>query len=453
MHCMGLALLLGKASTRAVVTLAIICSIVMVVDSIFVNITLSIGQDLGVHVNSVLFISFVAFFIISNYSFLKYTRIDYSSIGSNSLSRIDFSRLIVSVCQIVISFLLVLIAIQILVNVNYHLLIVTLIIYISHISAISFITFLAYQFVAWFSVTKNYLILFYAFGFSIITITLILSAFYLETQISKADPVVTQTSIERAVNEYSSLGSGLTALGTAHAYASIASFVTIWIPTAFLLKTHYTRRLLYWSVVLIALVFFLLPYISSKIGIFDIMFLEYGKQFSLIYYIIFSPYQQFGGLLFGIAFWLTARKIRRKNLKALVNTTGIGISLLFGSVVINGLTYVVLPPFGLVTVPFMALASYMLFIGLNRSSKELTRDANIRREIYKIAGQEYSLLRNIGIAELNRTIKARVDPILEKIAIKEGSQVQEKMDESDYKKFIAEALQELEDRKRIRDTS
>jgi high-affinity Fe2+/Pb2+ permease len=183
------------------------------------------------------------------------------------------------------------------------------------------------------------------------------------------------------------------------------------------------------------------------------MFLQYGKQFSLIYYIIFSPYQQLGGLLFGIAFWFTARKIRRKNLNALVNITGIGISLLFGSVVIHGLSYVVFPPFGLVTVSFMALASYMLFIGIWRSSKELTRDATIRREIYKIAGQEYSLLRNIGLAELNRTIKARVDPILEKIAIQEESQVQEKMDESDYKKFIAEALQEIEDRKRLRDTS
>lgn len=171
MHRMSLAFLLGKASTRAVVTLAIICSIVMVVDSIFVNISLSIGQDPGVHVNSLLFISFVAFFIISNYSFLKYTRINSSSIGSNSPSRIDFSWLIVSVCQIVISFLLVLIAIQILVNVNYHLLTVTSIIYVSHISAISFTTFLAYQFVAWFSVTKNYLLLFYALGFSIITIS------------------------------------------------------------------------------------------------------------------------------------------------------------------------------------------------------------------------------------------------------------------------------------------
>ena len=449
---MGLAFLQGRASTRATVTLAILCSIVMVVDSIFVSIILSVGQDSDVLVNSVLFISFVAFFIVCNHSFLRYTRIDYSSIRSNSLSRIDFSMLIVTVSQIVISSLLIFLAIQILVFSSYYLLVVTLIIYISHISAIVFTTLLAYQFVAWFSSTKNYLILLYAFGFSIITITLILSAFYLETQISYADPLVTHMSIDRAVTEYSSLGSSLTVLATVHTYASIASFVTIWIPTALLLRTHYARRLLYWCVVLVPLVFFLLPFISSELGIFDMMFLQYGKQFSLIYYVIFSPYQQLGGLLFGIAFWLSARKIRRKNLKTLVNITGIGISLLFGSVVIHGLSYVVSPPFGLVTVSFMTIASYMLFVGIYRSAKELTSDATIRREIYKIAGQEFSLLRHIGLAELNSTVKARVDPIIEKIAIQEGSQVQEEMDESDYKKFIAEALHELRDRKRLRDT-
>lgn len=449
---MGLAFPLGRASTRTIVFLALLCSIVMVVDSIFVSVILSTGQDSDVLINSLLFISFVAFFIVCNHSLLTYTRIDYSSISSNFLSRIDFSRLTVTVCQIVISSLLVFLAFQILVFSSYYLLAVSLIIYISHISAIVFTIFLAYQFVAWFLGTKNYLILLYAFGFSIITILLILSALYLETQISYADPLVTQMSIDRAVTEYSSLGSNLTALATAYTYASIASFVTIWIPTALLLRTHYARRLLYWCIVLTPLVFFILPFVSSELGIFDIMFLQYGKQFSLIYYVIFSPYQQLGGLLFGIAFWLTARKIRRKNLKTLVNITGIGISLLFGSIVIHGMSYVVSPPFGLVTISFMALASYMLFVGIYRSAKELTSDATIRREIYKIAGQEFGLLRNIGLAELNRTVKARVDPILKKIAVQEGNQVQEEMDESDYKKFIAEVLQELENRKRLQDT-
>jgi hypothetical protein len=138
MHCMGLALLMGKASTRAIVTLAILCSIIMVVDSIFVSIIISIDQDPDVLINSVLFISFLVFFIICSHSFLKYTRIDYSSIGSKSLNRINFSRLIINVCQIVISSLLVFLAIQILVFLSYYLLIVTLIIYISHISAIYF---------------------------------------------------------------------------------------------------------------------------------------------------------------------------------------------------------------------------------------------------------------------------------------------------------------------------
>ena len=145
------------------------------------------------------------------------------------------------------------------------------------------------------------------------------------------------------------------------------------------------------------------------------MFLEYGEQFSLVYYIAFSPYQQLGGLLFGMAFWVTAKKVKRRNLKTLLNISGIGILLLFGSSVIHGLNYIAFPPFGLVTISFLALASYLLLVGIYTSARELAKDTVIRREINRVVEREFGLLRQIGMAELNKTIQSRVAPIISKL--------------------------------------
>ena len=436
------------STTKAVIILAIICNAILVFDSIYVSIALSLEYDPDPLLNNILFIILVVFFGISNYSFFKYVNIDHQLVKAKSQR--DFSKLFVAGCQITIGSILVLLVFQSTFFSAYSLFSVSLIIYLSHICAIIFTSFLTYRFVLWFLGSRNYLIFLYTLSFSVITLTIILSAIYLESQNSLADQIVTHTSIDQAVTEYSNLGSSLATLATIQTYASVVSFVSIWIPTAIALKTHYQRPAVYWCAVLIPLIFFLFPFLVGQLGAFDVLFLEYGKQFSLIYYLIFGPYQQIGGLLFGIAFWLTARRIRRDQLRTLVNISGIGISLLFGSLVIHGLTYTVIPPFGLVTVSFMAFASYMLFIGLYRSAKELTSDSSVRREIYKIAGEEYDLLRTIGLAELNRTVKSRVDPLLKKIEKEEGIQIRDEMHESDYKKFVAEAIQALEERKRLR---
>ena len=61
--------------------------------------------------------------------------------------------------------------------------------------------------------------------------------------------------------------------------------------------------------------------------------------------------------------------------------SGIGMTLLFGFTVIHGLSYILAPPFGLITLSFMSLGSYILSIGIFTSSRELARDAVVRREL------------------------------------------------------------------------
>ena len=297
------------------------------------------------------------------------------------------------------------------------------------------------------------MILFYAIGFSSMIIALVASVIYLQTRISYADPVVSLMPINMSVGGYSNLGYSLVSLATTYNYASIISFVFIWIPTAELLRSHFVRKIRYWCTVSIPLFFFFFPFLANELGVVDRMFFEYGDQFSLVYYFVFSPYQQMGGLLFGVAFWVTAMHVKRKHLKTLLNTTGIGISLLFGSTVIHGLTYIVFPPFGLVTISFLGLASYMILVGIYTSAKELAKDTVIRREIYRVAEKEFSLLRQIGMAELNKSIQSRVAPMISKLNPSWEEEQRRLLEENDYKKFIEEALVELQARANSKETS
>jgi hypothetical protein len=322
---------------------------------------------------------------------------------------------------------------------EYSLVIITLIIYISYAPSIIFLIFLVYKFAAWFIDHRSLMILCYSIGFSSMVLALIASSIYLQSQILNADPVVTP----KPVSEYSGLGYSLSSIAALYEYASIASFVFVWIPTAVLLRSHFVRKIRYSFTVTVPLILFLSPFFATELGVVDKMFLDYGDQFTLVYYIIFSPYQQLGGLLFGMAFWVTGKKVKRRRLKTLLNISGIGISLLFGSSVIHGLNYVVYPPFGLITISFLGLASYMLLVGIYSSAKELAKDTVIRREIYRVAKREISLLSEIGMAELNKTIQSKVEPMIARLEPSWEEERRRLLEEDDYMKFVAEAIAEL----------
>jgi hypothetical protein len=162
---------------------------------------------------------------------------------------------------------------------------------------------------------------------------------------------------------------------------------------------------------------------------------------------IFGAYKQVGGLLFGIVFWVIAYKVERIYLKKVLEIAGTGMTILFGSAVLHGLAYIVAPPFGLVTISFMGLGSYMLMMGVFSTSILLSRDAVIRREIFKIAGERKGLLESIGVAELSLGLEDRITAILDKTKDLRTDTLELLPKEVDYKKYVEEVLTELKSNK------
>ncbi|MGB7956000.1 MAG: hypothetical protein WCF23_18660 [Candidatus Nitrosopolaris sp.] len=58
------------------------------------------------------------------------------------------------------------------------------------------------------------------------------------------------------------------------------------------------------------------------------------------------------------------------------------------------------PPFGLTTISFFGLASYILLIGISSSAIYVAEDSNLRRSIRSFAVKKPRLLDSIGMAQM-----------------------------------------------------
>ena len=85
-----------------------------------------------------------------------------------------------------------------------------------------------------------------------------------------------------------------------------------------------------------------------------------------------------------------------------------GMMLLFTSNQPLGLTFLPYPPFGLATISFFGLASYLILIGVYSSALSVANDVQVRRYIKKSIEQEARLLGDIGTSEMEEQIRKRI---------------------------------------------
>ena len=158
---------------------------------------------------------------------------------------------------------------------------------------------------------------------------------------------------------------------------SVSSFILTWIATVLLLR-HYSRKLgraKYWIIVSIPLGYFLREFQPLFLYSFSDFRMSNPVLFGIIYNLIFAISKTLGGLLFGIAFWSLARSLTNETVKGYMIISAFGIMLLFTANQPTGLILVPYPPFGLATVSFMGLASYLFFLGIYSASLSVSEDS------------------------------------------------------------------------------
>ena len=177
--------------------------------------------------------------------------------------------------------------------------------------------------------------------------------------------------------------------------------------------------------------------------------------FNLVYIIMVNASRPIGGVLFGLAFILVARKLQNREVKGYLVITGIGFLLLLVSYEAQALITAPFPPLGLLSGSYFGLAAYLIFIGLYSSAVSISQDARLRSSIRRSIESEIRFIGNIGEAEMDHRILDKVLTTSKRFseAMPEETGVYSSLSDEEIKEYIEEVLAEThrkKSRRRIR---
>lgn len=416
----------------------------LIVDTSIVTIATSVG---GLRPSDVATFSLmVLVFAGGQYGILAFVKnerhIVESSDSTHSATQYRL-RKVLQIIQYVILVILLSVLFQMILTSSYYIISLRLIIFISYGVSIALLGVLAVRFFRWFKANRNAVVFFFAVGTAMLCINSALAIVYTNNEFDSGPEEIRY--IRSLTGGFERTDPILT---SAYVLTSVLSFVLIWL-AAILLMKHYSRRLgktKYWLAVSIPLGYFL----SQFQPLFLYSFSDYRLQdpvlFGIAYNLIFSLAKPVGGILFGIAFWTVARNLSNHAVKRYMIMSAFGIMLLF---IANQPVFLVLvpyPPFGLVTISFVGIASFLFYLGIYSASISVSEDSSIRQSIRKVATREATrFLDSIGSAEMERQIVSRVLEL--SAAVKENLEketgIRSSLDDKEIKTYLQEVLEEI----------
>jgi hypothetical protein len=188
----------------------------------------------------------------------------------------------------------------------------------------------------------------------------------------------------------------------------------------------------------------LIYYLSSFVQFFN-LYVPSSDTDQFYYYLYTSLNSTAGGFLFGIAFRSVAKAVwYNKAIKNYMAISAYGFILLFISNQVS-LTAASYPPFGIATISFMGLSSYLIFVGIYSSAISVSQDVKLRDSIKKSAFEESKLLVSIGSAQMEQKIQSKVVGIAKEKAHKmtQSTGIAISLTEDDIKDYLSGVLKEI----------
>jgi hypothetical protein len=319
---------------------------------------------------------------------------------------------------------------------------------ISSVLSIFFISLLFIRFLLWYQASKNNVILL----FTISTAAIIINSFLVVIFSHLAFLNVFQV-MDPLIPSMNNIMFKLSALKTAYIISSTFEFVLILFSSILILKPYASNvgKIRIWFLVIIPMIYFFSKFQFYQSWLSTI--LVDGHILTPVSYFRFLSLfdvtsNVIGSLAFGITFWIISRRISDNSLRHFVQISGIGICLLFLSSQITNLILLPYPPFGLVSISFASIASYLLFIGLYKSAIITSRDSVIRSVINRSAEDEIKFIGNIGTSEMKYNISSQIRDIVKRFGDKivEDNTYEINDLKHDVKDFVNMAKQALRDK-------
>jgi hypothetical protein len=331
------------------------------------------------------------------------------------------------------------------------------IIYASLVSSAGFLAISGFQFLRWFTRGKNYLVLLYGLVMLVLCSNSAIGIVYLSQVSLTHGDIIKRTSCSVMIGSLQNTRPGIVNTSTnMYDITSFFAFVLAWLATVLMLKEYSKRKnkFVYWFVVTLPLIFFLSRYevalyyfVSDQGG--DIL-ASINVNSDIYGYkaleTIFNLNLQLGGALFGIAFLTIALKVtgRGQQRKALI-LTGIGIMFLFCSKDISTLIISSYPPLGAVSIAFMGLASYMVYIGIYSAASLTSRDKKLRRNLRDKVENNMMLLKSIASSQDRIDIEKKIKPLM-KISVQwQEENEQRDMTQEEIREIVKDVISEVEE--------
>ena len=311
---------------------------------------------------------------------------------------------------------------------------------------------LAYRFVAWLKYSRDIVIAAYTAAIIIIIANSIVSVYAMSLEMERA-----RTTIDYSRVSTSTANTTNFELKEFETNLSAVSFVALWLASTLLLRQSRAKwsPVKFYSIVILPLLYYF--------GVFQLLFTQIIMHYDILnavqsytFNIISSSLTRpIGGILFGIAFWVIARSIQNKNVGDYMKLSAFGIMLLSIASEDVGLFMLTYPPFGIATVMFIGISSYLLFVGIYYSAISLSLDVKLRVSIQKSVEQQLRFVSKLGASQVEQDILQKVKHLTKRVAnqLEEASGVTVPMEDEEVDRYIKIVIEEKERLSKKKDES
>jgi hypothetical protein len=440
----------GKSNKRIFIVMSIIIS-TSILDIAFTK-TYCLSTCLSSPTERLpIFLVIVSIYSIGQYFVLEFVKQKSRNIAAKDLHFELFHRIAIIIQSLLLANMIYTIF-GMLVTSYYYTISLIMSILMSYSLAIFMLGLLAQRFFVWFMPRKNLVVLLYGLSSAIIGINCVITTIFVINSLL-ARPQEVREFLVLAIPFFFMKNSFMDLLNQLYISTSILAFLLTWISTTLLLF-HYSKkmgRIRFWTIISLPLIYFLIQFLFSYLNLFNPWINSNPVFFGTFLTLLFALSKPVGGLLFGIAFWTVAKNIREnKVVKDYIIMAAYGLTLLFisnqGLVLVN----VPYPPFGLATVSFVGLSSYLLLLGIYSSAISVAQDTNLRKSIRRLAVNETKMLENIGSAHMEHQITSKVTRIAKEQSeqLRHETGVQSSYDEKDIKDYLQMVLDEVNKEKK-----
>ena len=304
--------------------------------------------------------------------------------------------------QSIVIILLILLSFQVNLDRTYSTNLILTIVTLSYGTSIIIIGMLVYRFIRSLLYSRSKIIMSYTFAMIAICLNFSFSLFYLQSQLNARPEIITvyRDAYEAYYNPSPPI------LSNAYSLTGYAYFVLAWIATILLLQyySHRIGKIRYWLIVSIPIFYFLSQCIPA---ILDDLNVPRSFASSLAYNFVLFTFKAGGGIMFGFAFFILSKNVRTHDIHYFLVFAGLGMMIVFSSADFSSIGYAQFPPFGIGSISYLVVGSYLLFMGLDSCSLRLANDGIIRRSIQKTM-KEDELLKGLAASQLEDSISARV---------------------------------------------